>query len=76
MTRITVELHRRDHATVITTPSLVERLIGRRSTERCAFLVGGRWCWLSGERVTGRAERLLVDAHRDLIVARATAPPS
>jgi len=75
---ISVELHRADQATVIFTPTLVERLIGRRSQERCAFRTyavrgGNSWRWLNGDPVGPRIARKLDAAHRDLLVQRASA---
>lgn len=70
-----VDLHSSRYATVHFTPSLVDRLLLRRSYERGAELVGGRWCWIGGGWVGAIVERALVEAYRDQIVARATAPP-
>ncbi len=74
--RVAIDLHRRDFATVVYTPSPIDRFIGRRSREHCAFFNGRVWCWLTGAEIRDlRVLRALTEALRDLIVARATAPP-
>lgn len=75
--KVSVELHRARFATVIWTPSLAERAIGKRQQQRCAELVGATWRWTDGSDIDEtRVQRALDNARRDLIVAKATAPPS
>lgn len=81
--RVSVDIHRHDFATVVFTPSLVERLIGKRSREHCVFWNGRAWSWLTGAvvedlRVLRAIERALVERIKARIAraAQATAPPS
>ncbi len=77
--RVSVELHTRDYATVHYAPSLLDRLLLRRSRERAAVYDGLLWRWVGGHMVDDPVVlRSLIDALRDRIVARlvrATAPP-
>ncbi len=80
--RIVVEFYRADYASVMFVPSIVERILGKRTEERHALRgAGALWQWdaagqFVGDRVQRALERAWCRAGRPSSVVKATAPPS